>query len=318
MGKFNVTGRRPGGSEVIAFNIDAPGKDGLFGMRSVKTVGFTNAAGEKSLDFVGFDAEKLASGRIHFYMVNHGPPVDAESQIIDATEIGANTTIEVFELSEGGDEMKHLRSVLSPAVWTPNRPAALGGGAFVVSNDHSAKVGLRKELDLFLGGGNVAYCSPKGDCHAATSSLKFPNGLAKGKDGLIYVPSSTDGTVRVFELQSDKMLKQIDVIQTPMPLDNISPDANGDLWVAAFPSFAKVMAAIADPWGATGPTTVLRIKKTNAGYQVDKVLEDAESKVLSVATTVRHDVKTGRLFLGGKQNNSVNAHHERLIDEQLH
>jgi hypothetical protein len=308
MGKYNVSGRRPRGSELIALNVDEPGEDGFFGMRVIKAVGFINAAGEKSLSYVGFDAEKLPSGVIHFYMINHGPPVNAESQIIDATAIGANTTIEVFELKEVKDEMKHLRTVFSPAVWSPNRPAILGDGAFVVTNDHSVKAGLRKEFDMFIGGGNVAYCSPKGDCHAAsTTTFKFPNGLTKGKDGLIYVPSSVDGTVKVFELQSDKMLKPIDVIKTMMPLDNISPDANGDLWVAAFPSFAKAMAAVADPWSHTSPVTILRIRKTNTGYQTDKIIEDAETKVLSFATTVRHDAKTGRLFIGGMCNTLLNT-----------
>lgn len=35
-------------------------------------------------------------------------------------------------------------------------------------------------------------------------------------------------------------------------------------------------------------------------YRVEKVLEDSEAKVLNGITTVRHDVRTGRLFMGGE------------------
>jgi hypothetical protein len=55
--------------------------------------------------------------------------------------------------------------------------------------------------------------------------------------------------------------------------------------------------------------TIWRIRKTvdvgksgvrSVDYRVEKVLEDKDSKVLSGSTTVRHDVKTGRLFISGK------------------
>jgi hypothetical protein len=99
-------------------------------------------------------------------------------------------------------------------------------------------------------------------------------------------------------------LKLVDEIRTGMPLDNISPDANGDLYVAGFPNFFKVTKALADPLNLDAPATVLRIRKTvdverrKVDYRVEKVLEDGEGKVLSGSTTVRHDVKTGRLWIG--------------------
>jgi hypothetical protein len=139
--------------------------------------------------------------------------------------------------------------------------------------------------------------------------MKFPNGLSKGNDGLIYVPSSADGTVKVFSLQHDNTLKLEHTIRTGIPLDNISPDANGDLYVAGFPLALKTFKGLANPYGETpSPATVLRIRKTatnefdddEARYVVEKVIEDREGKVINGATTVRHDVKTGRLFIGGE------------------
>jgi hypothetical protein len=175
---------------------------------------------------------------------------------------------------------------------------------------------------MITGGGSVAYCSPTGTCHTASSNnrLKYPNGLSKGTDGLIYVPSTADGTVKVFSLQHDNTLKLQHNIRTGIPLDNISPDANGDLYAAAFPIALKTLKGMADPYGETSPSTVIRIRKTvasefdgEARYVVEKVIEDKEGEIISGATTVRHDVKTGRLFIGGGyplpcQKMSANVH----------
>jgi hypothetical protein len=190
-----------------------------------------------------------------------------------------------------------------------------------------------------IGGGNVVFCNVNGECHTAVSGdepdeevpiiatdpqplykeyldkalamlpktkLKFPNGLTRGFDNLIYVPSTMDGQIRVYVLTSDNLLQQIDTIHTGMPLDNISPDAKGDLYVAGFPNLRKALAGLADPMNVDAPSSILRIRKTvnvenrKVDYRVEKVVEDREGKVLSGATTVRHDVKTGRLFIGGK------------------
>jgi len=53
--------------------------------------------------------------------------------------------------------------------------------------------------------------------------------------------------------------------------------------------------------------TIWRIRKTvdvgengvrSVDYRIEKVIEDKESEVLAGSTTVRHDAKTGRLFIG--------------------
>ncbi|KAI8941677.1 hypothetical protein NX059_002890 [Plenodomus lindquistii] len=343
VGKLNATGRRPGGSELIALDIDYPGHDGLFNMRAIKPVGYTGATGDNSLDILGFDAQILDGDTIQFYFVNQRPPIGPFNNIIDASTSGANSTIDVFEMRRGEDQMRHLRTIWSPhQVHTPNRVVALGGGAFLVTNDHSVRTGWRMALDPILGGGNVAYCDGNGDCHNAFDGteniehlapaaphnehtfstwlhpylakfehllpklkLKFPNGLARGFDGLFYLPSTIDGQVRVLALRDDHTLQQIDTIRVGMPLDNISPDANGDLYTPGFPDLQSYKG-FADPYGQPAPATIWRIRKTiDAGpdgvrsvdYRVEKVIEDKDSKIIAGATTVRHDAKTGRLFI---------------------
>lgn len=141
MDKLNATGRRAGGSELIALDIDYPGADGLFNMRAIKPVGFTGATGDGTFDLLGFDGQILDGDTIQFYLINQRPPLGAFNNIIDASNIGANTTIEVFETRRGEDQMRHLRTIWSTALLTSNRVAALEGGAFLVTNDHSVRTG---------------------------------------------------------------------------------------------------------------------------------------------------------------------------------
>lgn len=139
---MNATGRRPETSNLIALDIDYPGADDLFNLRRIKPLGYAGATGDASLDFVGFDAQILDGDTIQFYFVNARPPIGAFNNIIDASKVGANFTIEVFEMRRGEEQMRHLRTVWHPAVRTPNRIAAVGGGAFYFTNDHSVTVGF--------------------------------------------------------------------------------------------------------------------------------------------------------------------------------
>jgi hypothetical protein len=125
---------------------------------------------------------------------------------------------------------------------------------------------------------------------------------------LIYVPSSVDGRIRVYELLPSNLMHHIDTIYIDMPLDNVSPDANGDLWVAGFPDGLAAAKGFAEV-GANVPASIFRVRKTvDAGpegvrsvdYRVEKMLEDREGTTIGGATTVRHDSKTGRLFVGGE------------------
>ena len=92
-----------------------------------------------------------------------------------------------------------------------------------------------------------------------------------------------------------------------MPLDNISPDANGDIYASGFPNLYQSGKGFDDPYNEISPVTIWRISKRLDGgighkgaYRVEKVIEDGEARVLSGSTTVRHDVKTGRLFVSGE------------------
>jgi arylesterase / paraoxonase len=140
----------------------------------------------------------------------------------------------------------------------------------------------------------------------------MPNGLIRGLDGLIYVPSSVDGRIRVFQTGDNLTLLKVNEIKVPLPIDNLSVDKNGDIYAAGIPKIYLLSESSKDPFNVDSPTTVFRIRKsvqgeekekspnweTNTEYIVEKVVED-DGSVLPGSTTVVHDAETGRIFLSG-------------------
>ena len=157
----------------------------------------------------------------------------------------------------------------------------------------------RRELDLLIGGGNLVYCG-RAECHtAAISGFNYPNGMVKGSDGLYYVPSSGKDEISVMKLLPDLTMKKVDVIRVGMPVDNLSVDKDGDIYAAAFPDPLTLLKSLDDPYNLDAPSTIWRIRKIGSKYEIHKVIEDKEAKTMGGATIARHDVKTGRLFIGG-------------------
>ena len=103
-------------------------------------------------------------------------------------------------------------------------------------------------------------------------------------------------------------LKDVDVIDVGMPIDNLSVDSNDDIYAAGFPNILQLLKSFTDPYNVECPSTLWRIRKSVSGYEVKKILEDKAKKIMSGATIVQHDVKTGRLFIGGTNLSYLSPH----------
>lgn len=158
----------------------------------------------------------------------------------------------------------------------------------------------------------MVYCD-RNRCHTAVSDLKLPNGLARSRDGLIYVATMVPGNIEVFSLTSERRLKLEDTIELGYPIDNLSVDSEGDIFAATFPRLYGMMANFRDHSIGT-PTAIFKVsrdeertkgepKRQNIAafqgdYIVEKILED-DGSVLSGSTSAVHDPKTGSIFLSG-------------------
>ena len=222
--------------------------------------------------------------------------------------VGANSTIEVFDLAEGSEILEHLKTIHSDAIISPNSLAVdKDGTGVVISNDHNAKVGAFRDLEMLYRSGTLTYCQlESGECHiAATQGLAFPNGVVSDQNGLFYVAHSLTGMVTVHRLENGQLI-QIESIPLGYPIDNISLDADNNLIAAAIPDLLGYVKASEDPYNVVPPATVFSIESiighiaSHANdYRITKLVEDNSGKVLPGISTALHDVQSQRLFLGG-------------------
>ncbi|KAF2462512.1 serum paraoxonase/arylesteras-like protein [Lindgomyces ingoldianus] len=299
LSRFNTSGRRPGGSNLMAIYVDEPRKDGLFRMHKIEPTRYGNAPGDGHLDLASFDVEVVDDYTLRFWLLNQRPPYDAKGNLLDARQFGANTTIEVYEYRKREKKMRHVGTGWNPSLHSPNKIAFTGANNFVVSNDRSRRVGLRKKLDPLLGGGSLTYHDDWWDTYVTTpKKIPIPGGLVRGNDDRIYVPSVIDGKIRVFELQEGGQYKQVHVIKMGMPIEHLTVDSKGDFWAVGRSKY--------DPTGRSSSSSIFKIEKFEERwpirYVTTKILEDRDRKAINGASVVRYDARQKRLYLGGVYN----------------
>ncbi|KAH7386349.1 serum paraoxonase/arylesterase-like protein [Cadophora sp. MPI-SDFR-AT-0126] len=321
--KYNVSARDLN-DHVSVLNIDEPGPDGFYGLHKLKITGkYVSATGGKEIDVHGIAMEVLSSTRLRFWMNNHRPPVDANGKLLDGKTLGANSAIEVFEHTRGGQTLEHVKTIFHEPVLTPNGLLATGDGGVYITNDHDSKTGKFRFLEMILGGGSLTHCTLSGHCHLAfTQGFKFANGIAglfsspnthtttsKTNTSTIYVANSAKGFISTYTPTSNGTLTRGPNIPLNIPIDNLSIDSAGDIFAACFPDVLALVANLDGPIPTREkrreiPSTVLRIGRVVDGegevsHVVEKVLEDIEGRFLPGATTAVHDVRTGSFWLGG-------------------
>ena len=98
------------------------------------------------------------------------------------------------------------------------------------------------------------------------------------------------------------------LVRAGAPSDNLSADSAGNVWAATFPKIQQVPDKFNTPSERSWSSTVLRIKRAPSGpvekkklhFEITKVLEDRDAEAIDGATSVVHDVLSGRLFLSGR------------------
>lgn len=267
-------------------------------MKELKVCGYPEA---EPMHLIAFDARRVKSG-LRFWLINHKPVFDSTGEILDSWTYGMNSTVEIFDLDEEGGTLHYVKTISSEVLVSPNDLAVDDDGVgFVITNDHSTKTGIFRGLEMLYGSGNVVYCqSDDGNCRIVDPKGNMPNGVAKDSNGLFYVANSATGVVNVYQLE-DGELELVDSIFTGYPLDNLSFDEDGSLFLAAFPDPMALMKHFDRPREFVAPGTVLTIPagKVNGKWEVSKVVEDSLGEKLPSLTVAVHDVRSRRLFLGG-------------------
>jgi hypothetical protein len=294
LSRFNVSGRRPGGSDLMAIYIDQPRKDGLFKMHSIQPTKYGSAPGDGRLDLAGFDVQAIDPYTLRFWLLNQRPLYDTKGKV-NMAKVDVNTTVDVYEHRRGEKKMTFIANSWSSTLHSANKIAWMGSNNFVVSNDRSTKTGFRKKLDPLIGGGSLVYYDDWFDRYTVTrKKFPIPGMILRGIDDRIYVPSIIDDKIRVFQNQEDRSFKQVYSIKMDMPITSLTLDANGHMWAMGRSKY--------DSEGSASRNAIFKIEpfdNRQLRYTVTKVLEDNEGAAVKGASVAVYDVKTKRIFLSG-------------------
>ncbi|KDR75055.1 hypothetical protein GALMADRAFT_523479 [Galerina marginata CBS 339.88] len=262
---------------------------------------FNNGRGFSShgMDVVPSDADPTV---LFIYLVNHRVPLGG----VRAKDVGADSSIEIFKTKVGGKTLEHIKTVEDPTIIAPNDViGSADGTSFHFTNDHGSRVGLSRYFSL-LGSKStsVVYCHIAEGCKYALPNTHASNGIASAPNGTVYVANSIYGGVIVLERQTDNTLVLTESIATDCAIDNLSVDADGQLWAAALPKALMALNHIAHP-ELSSPSAAYRIS-INTGvnafygekYKVETVFAD-DGSLMTGLTTTAYDSKRKRLFMHG-------------------
>ncbi|KAJ2089474.1 hypothetical protein IW138_003363 [Coemansia sp. RSA 986] len=134
---------------------------------------------------------------------------------------------------------KHVKTVKSPLLYSPNDVVATSRTTFYATNELKYVWGLLRRFEILLGmpWGHVVHYGHTGTFTKAYDGISYPNGIARSSDGsIIYVAASSEPSVNMFRPKSDGTLELLSkkVFRGFVP-DNISVDgATGHVLVAGF------------------------------------------------------------------------------------
>ncbi|TFK44268.1 serum paraoxonase/arylesterase [Crucibulum laeve] len=266
----------------------------------LKVVGYDSPRG---LSLHGMDVVPSSNpNQLFVYLVNHRAPLDGIAE-----KVGADSSIEVFTTTVGGNTLTHVKTVEDPVIITPNDVVGSADGkSFFFTNDHGEKTGLSRELDMLgRASTSIGYCHLDHGCKFAIRGMHGNNGIVQAPNGTLYVGNALHGGLTILEPQADNSLVLADFIKTDRGMDNLSIDSNGQIWAAAFPNaLLLVFKHFSDP-SIPAPSSALRFS-INTGkdafygekYKVEKVFED-DGSVASGITSVAYDAERKRLFMHG-------------------
>ncbi|CAG8594224.1 4853_t:CDS:2 [Ambispora leptoticha] len=231
---------------------------------------FKNLPEDTDLSFHGlgiYDDDSTNHTKLSLFFVNHRR---------------TGSVIEIFEHTIGTKELIHLETVKHELIYTPNDVVPVSANEFFVTNDfrHRHKGIMRKPWS------NVVFHSSASNItRIAADGIAYPNGIAANWDkSIIYVISTSDGEVILYERRQDNRIIELERIRLGYPADNAAIDeVTGEIYIAGFPKVLKSIAYFEDPSGKypRPPSVILKISNNTdpdryfgKKYKVSKVLED--------------------------------------------
>ncbi|KAI8443159.1 hypothetical protein BY996DRAFT_6436061 [Phakopsora pachyrhizi] len=222
------------------------------------------------------------------YAINHNPPDDLNT----TSSVGAQSVIEVFDTLLGDTQATHRRTIESGFILTPNNIVGMSESSFYVSNDHKKKVHWPFLADSELD--SITHCifTKEVECKVVWHGMRpFPNGIAKGPANHLYMVTTVDSWLQVFEIQANHILN----LKAELKANNIHLTPSGAIITANIPAIAKFIGMVKKyptDKELSSPVEVWRVSNSSLGkefvggkVQVEKIFAD-DSREVSGTTGV--------------------------------
>jgi len=190
--------------------------------------------------------------------------------VISHTLVNENQhTIEIFE-RKTGNEWIHTKTLSDPLLTGPNDIMLTNKGEIFASNDRGPENKFMQYVNMIFkhGTADIAYYDGKKFTNL-NHKVVLGNGIfVREESGVekLYRSVFSEGAISVFKLNRENgavSLEFFKKIQLGSGPDNIMPDADGNLWVAAHPSTFKFLRHAASK-DNIAPSQIYRIdSKTN-------------------------------------------------------
>ncbi|MDF2158859.1 SMP-30/gluconolactonase/LRE family protein [Algoriphagus sp. CAU 1675] len=163
-------------------------------------------------------------------------------QLAVINHVKGKHSVELFSIQEGA--VQHERTLRDPLLISPNDLVLVGKDQFYYSNDHgnTSRLGIFAENYLGVAVANVGYFDGE-NFRIVAEGMGYPNGLQYDSDkDLLFVASSRKFLIRVFDINSNGDLSQIEDIDAGTGVDNIELDEAGNLWIGSHPDLMTFSA----------------------------------------------------------------------------
>jgi len=216
--------------------------------------------------------------------------------------------IELFEHQTGTKEIIHTETVCDPLIKHPNSIALVSAKSFYVTNYLRSEGQAYQAFEIFTRRkwSNVAFRNEDGKVSVAIDGLAGANGivLSPTRDQ-IYVSSTSDGIVTMYERQRDGSLRETDVVELDFLVDNLSVVPTTGNILASGPVNARKFIAHVHDIRQPCPWKVVRIHNTTSQdkfygkkYSATTILSDPGNKMSCITTSALHP-SSNNILLGG-------------------
>jgi len=195
--------------------------------------------------------------------------------------------IELFKFEN--NVLTHLRSFSSEQMCCPNDLVAVDIDKFYVTNDHGTEKGFMRLIEDYLRVPRSSVLYFDGSNYTKVfDNLNYANGIEVSPDGkTVYVTETTGRKISVLarEIQSGQLKLQFRK-ELETGLDNITIDAEGNLWIAAHPKLLDFVGHAKDP-NKHSPSQVIKLTpKDNNDFQVEQIFIDSGEKISGSSTAL--------------------------------